>query len=177
MENNNIFDEVTFYGVCVDEIKEDVRERMEADGLCDFDDDVIMISRADIDYYDIDINAIRWGECFFDDDMLNEILQDCIGNYPHYLVFAENCTWDGRSGYRFFKDVTETLARSYEINFCIDYTNSKDVIIGIESSHDCPMGHYTYIIGLTEKQYEKLYYSNFEKISNFIDQKVKKIKK
>ena len=40
-----------------------------------------------------------------------------------------------------------------------------------ESSHDVPMGSTTYVIGLSEKEYEELRESNFEAVEAFVKSK------
>ena len=44
-----------------------------------------------------------------------------------------------------------------------------------EYSHDVPTGHDTIIIGLTDTEYEKLVYSNFESVIKFAQEKSKNV--
>jgi len=105
---------------------------------------------------------------------------ECVENYlknsDRYLVFARNCTWDGRSGYKFSNDIYDTVYRSYEC-FISPWERSKGkkTLVCKEYHHDVPMGHTSIIVALTDKEYEELSRSNFETIQRFAEEMEKAV--
>lgn len=95
----------------------------------------------------------------------------------HYLVCAYGSDWRGRTGYKFVDELTDAFYREYD---CHQYysggsSGGKSIEI-IEYSHDVPMGHSTMIIGLTDKEYDRLTLcENFETIIKFADRISKSI--
>ena len=95
----------------------------------------------------------------------------------HYLVCAYGCDWRGRTGYKFVDELIDAFYREYD---CYQYysggsSGGKSIRI-TEYSHDVPMGHSTMIIGLTDKEYDRLTLcENFETIIKFADRISKSI--
>lgn len=125
----------------------------------------------------IDIQEIgTYGEYEYDEDDVVEFLNQFLKEYDHYLVVAYNSNWRGQTGYRFTDNIIDTINRNYDVTQnIIGGTNSKKSLLIKEYHHDVPMGHETIIIGLTEKEYEKLDYSSVEDIIKFADTKRDKI--
>ena len=107
-----------------------------------------------------------------------DFISQLIKTTNHYLVCAYKCDWRGRTGYKFVDTLEDAFARDYD---CHQYYSGgsqggKSIRI-TEYSHDVPMGHSTMIIGLTDKEYEKLSYWNvdFETIIEFANRNSEKI--
>ena len=106
-----------------------------------------------------------------------DFISNLIKSNNHYLVCAYGCDWRGRTGYKFVDELADAFARDYD---CHQYYSGgsqggKSIRI-TEYSHDVPMGHSTMIIGLTDREYDKLTLcENFETIINFADRISKSI--
>lgn len=111
---------------------------------------------------------------------VQEFLDECIKCYNHYLVFAYNCRYNGASGYSIKEDLIECVYRDYDVSMYLKAISRGNKSITLrEYSHDVPMGANTIIIGLTDKEYEKLdkadYEGDFEKIRKFADKHIKEV--
>ena len=112
----------------------------------------------------------------FDEYYFLDFMEQFLKEYDHYLVVAYSSNWRGQTGYRFTDNIIDTVYRNYDVTQnIIGGTNSRKSLLIMEYHHDVPMGHETIIIGLTEKEYEKLDYSSFEDIIEFADTKRDKI--
>lgn len=112
----------------------------------------------------------------FNEDEFLDFMEQFLKEYDHYLVVAYSSNWRGQTGYRFTDNIIDTVYRKYDVTQnIIGGTNSRKSLLIKEYHHDVPMGHETIIIGLTEKEYEKLDYSSFEDIIEFADTKRDKI--
>lgn len=111
----------------------------------------------------------------FDEYEYEDFISELIKKAEHYLVCAYACTWDRRTGYKIVDELKDAFYRDYD---CHQYYNGgsqggKSICI-TEYSHDVPMGYRTMIIGLTNKEYEKLSYWDVDFIK-FADEHSKKI--
>lgn len=114
----------------------------------------------------------------FSEDEFLDFMEQFLKEYDHYLVVAYSSNWRGQTGYRFTDNIIDTVYRKYDVTQnIIGGTNSRKSLLIKEYHHDVPMGHETIIIGLTEKEYEKLNYSSFEDIIEFADTKRDKIRR
>lgn len=112
----------------------------------------------------------------FNEDEFLDFMEQFLKEYDHYLVVAYSSNWRGQTGYKFTDNIIDTVYRKYDVTQnIIGGTNSRKSLLIKEYHHDVPMGHETIIIGLTEKEYEKLDYSSFEDIIEFADTKRDKI--
>lgn len=112
----------------------------------------------------------------FSEDEFLDFMEQFLKEYDHYLVVAYSSNWRGQTGYKFTDNIIDTVYRKYDVTQnIIGGTNSRKSLLIKEYHHDVPMGHETIIIGLTEKEYEKLDYSSFEDIIEFADTKRDKI--
>ena len=148
----NILDSCTFYEVDQTKLNSEQLRNFVGDSL---DEGSLILSLEQIKNADIPEEAIDWESGGFDREELNYILTDKIGRLPHYLVIACSCRWNGASGYMFTDEITKTCERSYDISLDL-VEEGKNAIKCRESSHDVPMGGTTYIIGLTEEEFELL---------------------
>lgn len=112
----------------------------------------------------------------FNEDEFLDFMEQFLKEYDHYLVVAYSSNWRGQTGYRFTDNIIDTVYRNYDVTQnIIGGTNSRKSLLIKEYHHDVPMGHETIIVGLTEKEYEKLDCSSFEDIIEFADTKRDKI--
>ncbi len=112
----------------------------------------------------------------FNEDEFLDFMEQFLKEYDHYLVVAYSSNWRGQTGYKFTDNIIDTVYREYDVTQnIIGGTNSRKSLLIKEYHHDVPMGHETIIIGLTEKEYEKLDYSSVEDIIKFADTKRDKI--
>lgn len=125
----------------------------------------------------IDIQEVGNYEGYgFSKDEFLDFMEQFLKEYDHYLVVAYSSNWRGQTGYRFTDNIIDTVYRNYDVTQnIIGGTNSRKSLLIMEYHHDVPMGHKTIIVGLTEKEYEKLDYSSFEDIIEFADSKRDKI--
>lgn len=124
------------------------------------------VSSANIEKYNLEDYVKDYDE--YDEVLLGEYLIDKIGKYPHYLVFASGCRWNGASGYTICDNILKTVSRDYDISLYEDKP-LKNGYAFTESSHDVPMGSTTYIIGLTEQEYERLEDAEFNEVEEFVN--------
>jgi len=172
MEDFNIFDACTYYIVDLRNLDEDIKKKMAEEGYdyCD-DEENAWLTLSDVNYLGISLDNIDWNSGDFDEENLEDILNNLIGEFPHYLVFASGCTWNGRSGYKFCNNIKDTVLRNYEVSITVSSIGA-DFIICNESSHDVPMGSTTYILGLSEKEYDKLSEYSFKEIEEYVYKKI-----
>lgn len=112
----------------------------------------------------------------FSEDEFLDFMEQFLKEYDHYLVVAYSSNWRGQTGYKFTDNIIDTVYRKYDVTQnIIGGTNSRKSLLIKEYHHDVPMGHETIIVGLTEKEYEKLDCSSFEDIIEFADTKRDKI--
>ena len=156
----NILDSCTFYEVDQTKLNSEQLRNFVGDSL---DEGSLIISLEEIKNADIPEEAIDWESGGFDREELNYILTDKIGRLPHYLVIACGCRWNGASGYMFTDEITKTCERSYDISLDL-VEEGRNAIKCRESSHDVPMGGTTYIIGLTEEEFELLEDKELDKL-------------
>ena len=135
---------------------------------------VIDIDEYCEDPYDYDYCMGDW----FDEYTYEDLVYNLIKKYNHYLVCVYSCTWNGADGYKIADDIKDALIRNYDCSqyFVGGSKGGKSIAIR-EHSHDVPMGHSTIIIGLTDKEYEKLSYwdVSFESVFEFANRKSKSI--
>lgn len=156
----NILDSCTFCEVDQTKLNSEQLRNFVGDSL---DEGSLILSLEQIKNADIPEEAIDWESGEFDREELNYILTDKIGRLPHYLVVARGCRWNGASGYMFTDEITKTCERSYDVSLDL-VEEGKNAIKCRESSHDVPMGGTTYIIGLTEEEFELLEEKELDKL-------------
>lgn len=131
----------------------------------------IILSEIDVENLDIyDSVDLNWVE--FDKLSYQEFISALLyGKY--FLVVAQSCKWNGSNGYGLYTSMEDALYRGYDVEQIIKEENDKYVEL-IESSHDVPTGHTSYIISLTTEEYDKvqnwLENMDFEKIDEFISE-------
>lgn len=164
----NLFDLCTTYSVNIIQFSEELREKLENYyGPIDADCPYITLCATEINELEIPEEYIDYDSMEFDEDSFEEILENKIGKYPYYLVFANSCTYNGMDGYKICNNIISTCSRPYEISLYLEKEINGKAIVCKESSHDVPMGSTTIIVGLTNEEYEKLEDANFSEIEEF----------
>lgn len=162
----NILAACSFATVSLDELDEKLQNELRKTFGLDEDDTGILLSEEEIEKYDL-YDAVDNDSWEFNNNLLEDILITSIGKYPHYLVFASGCRWNGASGYKFCDKITDTIYRDYDITLELEEKLEGRAIKCRESSHDVPMGNPTYIIGLSNKEYDRLEEASFEEVEKF----------
>jgi len=150
-----ILDACTLYDVNLLKVSKEIRNEVSTEFDLDADHLLLNMSLVDINNYKIPEEAIDYDSGDFDECMLESLLDEIVGKYPHYLVIALGCKWNGASGHKFCNNVIETVARDYDISLSVE-KEGNGAIKCLESSHDVPTGSTTYIVGLEEDEYEDL---------------------
>lgn len=148
----NILESCTYYEVDQNKLNREQLRDFVGDSP---NEDNLILSLENIRLADISDDAVDWESGELDEDELAYTLTELIGKFPHYLVIACGCNWNGGNGYMFTDEITKTCKRSYDISLDL-LEEGKNAIKCRESSHDVPMGGNTYIIGLTEEEFELL---------------------
>lgn len=150
-----------YYTTTLDNIVEDKR----ADFETDYNDNVL-IAEHDLEENIIDYGKIQYD--YTDEWEIDTFVNDLIKDYSKYLVVSTNCTWNNASGYKFCEKKIDTLLRDYDCSqYVVNGSKHGKTLLIKEYSHDVPMGHYTTIIGLTDKEYEKIENWKFNDIMNY----------
>lgn len=167
----NIQEIGTYYSVSFENLKKEYKEEYEdiknEDGTLLLAESTLneMVENFDNVYFD-----------YIDRDEIEEFIDSLLANYNNYLVIAYNSTWRGQTGYNIVDSKNECFYRDYDVTQNVIGSSVKGKILKIrEYSHDVPMGHDTIIIGLTDSEYEKLVYSNFESVIKFAQEKSKNV--
>ena len=167
----NIQEIGTYYSVPFEDLKKEYKEEYEdiknEDGTLLLAESTLneMVENFDNVYFD-----------YIDRDEIEEFIDSLLANYNNYLVIAYNSTWRGQTGYNIVDSKNECFYRDYDVTQNVIGSSVKGKILKIrEYSHDVPMGHDTIIIGLTDSEYEKLVYSNFESVIKFAQEKSKNV--
>ena len=141
------------------------------DGYTEFGDDFVNIWLDEVDTVCIDPCKIDY--CMgsdFDEWMFKDFINSLMKFADYYLVCAYNSNWLRQTGYKIVDDVEDAFRRNYDVSqyYRGGSSGGKSIMIS-EFHHDCPMGHSTMIIGLTEKEFNKLDNSDFETVIKFAD--------
>lgn len=167
----NIQEIGTYYSVPFENLKKEYKEEYEdmknEDGTLLLAESTLneMVENFDNVYFD-----------YIDRDEIEEFIDSLLKDYNNYLVVAYNSTWRGQTGYNIVDSKNECFYRDYDVTQNVIGSSVKGKILKIrEYSHDVPMGHDTIIIGLTDSEYEKLVYSNFESVIKFAQEKSKNV--
>ncbi len=123
-----------------------------------YNSDEYVIDTSDISYEYTDEYEI--------DDFISGLMN--YKAYDHYLVVLFGAKWNGASGYKIFNSYKECFCRDYDVSMYYKGSSSKGKVLSLkEYHHDCPMGHTSVIVGLTENEYQKLLYKDIDDIIQF----------
>lgn len=165
----NLLDECSLYKVNLQNISNELRVKLSENYSLDGTESIGFIYLSDIKKLNIPENETEF--YMFDEYMLENILINALDDFPHYLVFASRCKWNGESGYEFCDNIVDTCYRDdYDVNIAVQAEVANKALVCLESSHDRPTGSHTIIVGLTEDEYEKLSEANFNEIEQYVNQ-------
>ena len=161
-------------------IKEEYRDDFSMEYAVEEDDSMLVnIWLTDVEEMCIDSSEIEY--CMgsdFDKYVFKDFIEYIIKPFKHYLVCAYNSNWLKQTGYKIADSIEDAFYRDYNVSqyYRGGSSGGKSICI-TEYHHDVPMGHSTMIIGLTNKEYEKLSYwdCDFETVIKFADEKSKSI--
>lgn len=146
-------------------------------GYTEFGDDFVSmwlneVNEVCVDPCDIEYCMGSW----FDKYEFLDFINDLIKPFEHYLVCAYNSNWLKQTGYKIVDSIEDAFYRSYDVSqyYSGGSSGGKSIVI-TEYHHDVPMGHLTMIIGLTDKEFDKLDNSDFETVVKFADEKMESI--
>lgn len=114
---------------------------------------------------------------FFDTVSYREFVNnELVKPHEQYLVFALGYGWRRRNAYRFKNSIEDALSVDYDNEFYIEgTTRGEKSILLKEYSHDNPMGCHWLVVGLTDREYDRLSNSEFAIIEKFAKEQMKKI--
>lgn len=123
-----------------------------------------------VDGHQIPDEAVIDYMSWVDDDEIIDTMNLLLKEADNYLVFSTKCRWLGTSGYKITNYVADALLREYDVAiYPLAVSHGKKTLQCIEFSHDVPTGANTYIIALTDKEYEQLGHADFRKVQNFVE--------
>lgn len=121
-------------------------------------------------------NVQKYKDFDFGQNIFEGDLNLFIGSANHYLIYLKNCTWNGSSGFKIVSDVNDIFYRGYDckIHLSQGYKRGR-VLKCIEYHHDVPTGHASYIVALSDANYDRLVnhstkYSMFDNIENLLQE-------
>ena len=132
---------------------------------------VDLVTLADDGYepYDENVDEVDNYDCW-DNEVAENVMECFLARAEHYLVFARSCRWNGASGYKFAKDYLGVIDRGYDFSlYPISYSEDYRVLVCRECSHDVPVGSITIIVALTEREFNELQISSFERVEEFAE--------
>ncbi len=163
----------SFYSFNCNDIKEEYRDKYDiTQEMLDNDEEIL------IDSYDTE--AVKDDACWeygdFDDYEFTNFISQLIKKGNYYLIFLSHSRWNGASGYKIVNDIDKAFYRDYD---CSQYVTGGSIggkVLQLsEYHHDCPMGHTSYIVALTDKEYERLDNSDFKTIQEFAESMENKV--
>lgn len=157
LQSMNLAELGMVYAVDWNALPEETAEKLISEGYDEPDEGTAYISACDIEYFDVPYDAVDTDFVWEDDDEALYVWNELINEAGYYLVCLKHCTWDKRNAAFITDDVFKTVSRDYDV-IIRPYMQSPDrkVLVCTESSHDVPMGHLTYIVALTDEEYEML---------------------
>lgn len=139
----------------------------------DCDGDSVDIWASDIPKLGVPYANILWETGRYDNDRFERMSAKLIKPADHYLVFAVRCRWDGASGYKLANGIEECFRRSYDATIRpVSVSRGGKILTCIESGHDVPTGGTTYVIALTEREYQSLLNKKYRFVCSFAETKI-----
>ena len=156
-----------YYSVPIRDIFEEKRAEFDYE---DLENDTILLDRYSIDSGEYVENYDNIEYDYTDEIEIDDYFKQLMNykKYNHYLVVLFNSRWTGASGYKIFDDYMECFYRDYDNTMYVKGSSRSGKYLKLrEYHHDKPMGHDSIIIGLTDREYEKLDNMNIDKIIDF----------
>ena len=175
LKQMNIQEVGVYYDVPIKDIYEDKRDEFDYEDL----DDSVLLDKISIDSgcYVENFDNIEYD--YTDEIEIEDTIMQLMNykKYNHYLVVLFNSRWTSASGYKIFDNYKECFYRDYDVNMYVKGSSRSGKYLKLrEYHHDVPMGHDSIIIGLTDREYEKLDNMNIDEIIDFGAESLEKIK-
>ena len=164
-KNINLKDIGVYYSVHYSDIYEDV---LDAYYDADYDDDWILVEGVELSQVVKNLNNVEYVDT--DDDHIKYIFGKLMDyeKYNHFLMVGYNSNWRGQTGYAFKHNYFDVFYRDYDCDLFYQSSSVNGKVLNLtEHSHDVPMGFTTQIIGLTDKEYERLENADFDSVIKF----------
>ncbi len=111
-----------------------------------------------IEYFETDEEHIKY---------VLSLLMD-YKKYNHFLMVGYNSNWRGQTGYTFIHNYLDVFYRDYDCDLFYQSSSKNGKVLYLtEHSHDVPLGFTTQIIGLTDKEYERLENKDYDSVIKF----------
>ena len=165
----------TYYSVPIKDIFEEKRKEFDFENL----DDYILLNKYSIDSGEYVENYNNINYEYTDELEIDYYFHQLMNykKYNHYLVVLFNSRWNGASGYKIFNNYMYCFCRDYDNTMYVKGSSKMGKYLKLrEYHHDNPMGHDSIIIGLTDREYEKLDNMNIEQIIDFATKSLLKVK-
>ena len=174
LKQMNIQEIGVYYDIPIKDIYEDKRDEFDYEDL----NDSVLLDNISIDSgcYVENFDNIEYA--YTDEIEIEDTIMQLMNykKYNHYLVVLFNGHWTGASGYKIFDDYMECFYRDYGVNMYVKGSSRSGKYLKLrEYHHDVPMGHDSIIIGLTDREYEKLDNMNIDEIIDFGAESLEKI--
>lgn len=124
---------------------------------------------------DLDIQEVG---TYCDEDEIDNFFDNLMNckKYNHFLIVVFEATWNKANGYKVTDDYMNCYYRSYDCSIYVTGSSRTGKYLKLkEFNHDCPCGHDTIIIGLTEREYNRIYNLNTDEIIDFGQKALDKI--
>lgn len=174
LKQMNIQEIGVYYNIPIKDIYEDKRDEFDYEDL----NDSVLLDNISIDSgcYVENFDNIEYD--YTDEIEIEDTIMQLMNykKYNHYLVVLSNGHWTGASGYKIFDNYMECFYRDYGVNMYVKGSSRSGKYLKLrEYHHDAPMGHDSIIIGLTDREYEKLDNMNIDEIIDFGEKCLEKI--
>lgn len=168
--NIDILGECTTYEVDLLKVPDFMRETIMKNLGIDCDNLIPRLSAETIALYHIPQEAVCQESKELDEDDLELKLYDYLNRMSYFLVCASVSIWNGLPGYYFCTNILKTVERPIDTKIYI--TEATDGAIKCrEIPYNVSSGVDTYIIGLTESDYNRLLCEDYDVIEQFaVDQ-------
>ena len=165
-----------YYSVPIKDIFEEKRAEFDYE---DLEKDTILLDRSSIDSgeYVENYNNIIYE--YTDEVEIDYFFHQLMNykKYNHYLVVLFNSRWNGASAYKIFNNYMDCFYRDYDNTMYVKGSSRGGKYLKLrEYHHDNPMGHDSIIIGLTDREYEKIDNMNIDQIIDFAKKSLLKVK-
>ena len=150
----------------LENLSQEIKNKYDLEDYCDISLAYAreLIDEKIISYDDISLDG--WDN--FDENEYKDYIHELVKDAEHYLVYLPNSTWNNASGCGIVSSLEDAFYRDYD---CSQYikgvSKGNKAVLLQEYHHDKPMGHHVIIIALTDKEYNKLKYTDFTTLEDF----------
>lgn len=165
----NLIGAAASYTISLNKLPDIIKSKLLLDNIITTDLEYVTLCQNIISKYNIPESAIIYDTFNFDEELIYDYLKAVIGEYNNYLTYQEKCTIHNIPGYKIHSELERTpiAVDASAIYVAKEYDNK--AIKLIVSSHDYPTGVEVCIIGLSDKEFDKLNDASFDKIQEFIN--------